>query len=146
LRSNNLQTKTVYFFLKTQTFRYAGFEIRFDSPITSPSDIMKKVEENIDRVYKPNTDYRATGIILHAISPDSVHQSDLFNLHQESSKRSLLYTTLDKLNTKQGRAAVFLASSLRAHLSRISKQKILPQTSTIETCLRLGFPYWGEGV
>ncbi|MCC2631141.1 MAG: nucleotidyltransferase/DNA polymerase protein, partial [Candidatus Paceibacter sp.] len=63
LRKHELQTRTVYFYLKTQTFTYKGFELQFPTPITTPSEIMNAIKKNIDAVFRKNTEYRASGIV-----------------------------------------------------------------------------------
>jgi DNA polymerase-4 len=145
LRRHELQTKNIYFFLKTQTFRYKGFELKFPAPITTPSEIMNMVQKNIHQIFQHDTEYRATGIVLNAISPASVSQPDLFNYQKISDNKKSIYEKIDMLY-KKFPGSVFLASSLASITFRKRKHIIKPQQNLYDICLRLGFPYWGEAI
>ncbi len=145
LRKNNLQSKTIYFFLKTQTFRYSGKEIIFDYPVSTPSEIMNEIEKIFPSLYKKGVEYRATGIVLHGIIPDHVHQSNLFNMNAETDKRSELYITVDTIFNKFGRNSIFITSSLRSRIKNILQTRKRSSLDIFyDTALRLGIPSWGE--
>jgi len=147
LRKYGLQSRAIYFYLKTQTFRYYGQEIIFDAPVTTPSDILQAIQNNFYRVFKPDREYRATGVVLNAISAASIHQPDLFDLYKKMNNKRSLYEKIDRLLTKFPNA-IFLTSSLQARIrrkfgrpenkleSRGERDKILG--------FRLGIPSWGE--
>lgn len=143
LRQHKLQSKNVYFYLKTQTFRYRGFELKFPSPITTPSEIMNAIQKNIDSIYQNNTEYRATGVVLNAISPADVNQPDLFGLTKMSDSKNELYTIVDRLY-KKFPASVFLASSLASITARRKNAHKYLHKDFSDMCLRLGIPSWGE--
>jgi DNA polymerase-4/DNA polymerase V len=142
LRRYHLQTRNVYFYLKTQTFRYMGYEVRFDSPITTPSEIMNEIKKYIHHVHEPGREYRATGVVLNATSPVSIEQTDLFGFREKIDTKKDLYINVDSIYKKYP-GSIFLASSMRAR----RKVRNFVHKSEIdwnELCLKLGFPYWGE--
>jgi nucleotidyltransferase/DNA polymerase involved in DNA repair len=141
LRRFELQTKHVYFYLKTQTFRYKGYELRFDAPITTPSEIMNAIKKHFNEVFQDNVDYRATGVVLNAISPVSVEQKDLFGNNEKLESKKSLYKRIDAVYKKYP-GSLFLASSMQAR-KRIRNFVHKEETDWNEVCLKLGFPYWG---
>ncbi len=145
LRKHNLQSKNIYFFLKTQAFMYKGFELKFTAPVTIPSEIMNAVKENIHKIFRSDTQYRATGVVLNGISPASVHQPDLFNMNEKIDNRKIVYENIDAFYKKYP-GAIFLASSLQAITQRKKNQIKNKDQEMHNLCLRLGFPYWGEAV
>ncbi len=145
LRRHDLQFKHLYFFLKTQSFRYKGKEIRFDAPVTTPAEIMNAIGKYINAVHEKDTDYRATGIVLNNISPKEIQQPDLFNMQVSLNNWAMLYTHVDKIFEKFGRNSIFISSSLKARLKSIlidrSKNK---QENFYDLALKLGIPSWGD--
>jgi DNA polymerase-4/DNA polymerase V len=143
LRKYELQTRNVYFYLKTQTFTYKGFELKFSTPITTPSEIMNAVRKNIDAVFRKNTEYRASGIVLNAISPTTLHQADLFGFTDLIQSKNYLYEKVDTLYKKYP-GILFLASSMQSR--KLRKRQLIkrPHQDITDICLRLGIPYWGE--
>jgi nucleotidyltransferase/DNA polymerase involved in DNA repair len=138
LRSHGLQAGAVYFYLKTQTFTYRGHELRFDLPVSTPSSIMNHIQKLLPEIYRKGTDYRATGVVLNAISPAALQQPDLFGLIAETDKKTALYQRIDALFKKFGRRSLFIASSLRSRKRDAQPRKML------ELSFRLGIPFWGD--
>ncbi len=143
LRRHHLQTRNVYFYLKTQAFRYKGFELKFSSPVTTPGEIINMVKKHIHEIVQKNTDYRATGIVLNSISPASVHQSDLFGIQEALDEKKYLYERVDLINKKYP-GTLFLTSSLGSKKKKAVKRYSYDYFNDL--CMRLGFPYWGEAV
>ncbi|MDQ3077124.1 MAG: DNA polymerase IV [bacterium] len=146
LRRNNLKAKTLYFYLKTQEFRYFGKEIVFTAPISVPSEMMNAVEKEFDSVFKKGIEYRASGIVLHSIRDASVYQADLFNMQAPSDERNHVYTSVDQIFNKFGRGSIFIASSLISRLHDKKKQRDTEKERLEQVWLRMGIPYWGEGL
>jgi DNA polymerase-4/DNA polymerase V len=142
LRQNNLHAKHFSFFLKTQTFRYYSIDAHFDVPLNTPSHIMDTVQKIIHKIYRADSDYRATGIVLHAISSADVEQADLFGGKAATDNRKIIYKQIDKLFGKYGFMPVFLASSLQSRLR--DKKKNTDQESLEAVFLRMGIPSWGK--
>ncbi len=152
LRRNDLKAKSLYFYVKTQTFRYFGKEIVFTAPISVPSEIMNAVVKEFNSVYRKDFEYRATGIVLHSIRDASVYQADLFGFQAPSDARSSLYKTVDALFEKWGRPAsagggtLFLTSSLQSRLHHKAQHKAPKDEKYQELGFKLGIPYWGEAL
>jgi DNA polymerase-4/DNA polymerase V len=115
LRRYNLAAKKATFFIKLQSFQYAGLEIKFSRPTSIPSEIIKVIETHFDQVYNKHCQYRATGIMLFNLEEDKVKQLDLFNEALKADELRALYRSIDEINEKFGKHTVFLGSSFLAN-------------------------------
>src|SRR3990167_8129426 len=59
-----LAAPAIFFFLKTQDFKYHGYEIKLPHPTCVPQDILREVAEYFPRVYQKDMLFRTTGITL----------------------------------------------------------------------------------
>lgn len=115
LRRYNLAATQGTFFLKRQTFRYVGLELKFSRPTAIPSEIIKVIEAHFDEVYDSQCLYRATGIVLFNLEEHMVNQLDLFNHALKAMEMKKLYASVDKINERYGKHTVFLGTSFLAH-------------------------------
>jgi DNA polymerase-4/DNA polymerase V len=110
----NLVSPVVFFFLKTQDFRYQGYEIKLPYPTNVPQDILKEVTIFFPKLFKKGTQYRATGITLAGLAESGDAQMDLFGSVQKSEAIKRVFESVDKISEKFGKHAVFLGSSFGA--------------------------------
>jgi hypothetical protein len=110
-----LASQHIYFYLKTQDFTYSGDDIRSDRSFTTPSEILNEIRKRFDMVFKKNTLYRSTGVVLRALRPKNYFYRDLFGEFKQHDRIREIYDTVDTLNQKYRKDAVFLASSLRVN-------------------------------
>lgn len=111
----DLAASEIFFFLKTQDFRYHGCEVKLPYATAVPHDILKAVSENFASVYRPRTLYRATGITLLKLRPADSVQLDLFGGAERSEGLRLVFKSVDEIAERYGKHAMFLGSSLLAH-------------------------------
>ncbi|HEY4526614.1 MAG TPA: DNA polymerase IV [Candidatus Paceibacterota bacterium] len=109
-----LATPRIFFFLKTQDFKYHGYEIKLPHPACVPQDILREVAEYFPRIFKAGTQYRATGIVLLKLSDNTSAQLDLFGAVEESQGFKQVFESVDAISEKYGKHAVFLGSSFKA--------------------------------
>ncbi len=110
----NLATKEIFFFLKTQDFKYHGFEIKLPHLTSIPQDIVREVKRFYSQVYHKGTLYRATGITLLKLRDADEAQLDLFGAVQKSEGMKLVFKSVDEISERYGKHAVFLGSSFEA--------------------------------
>lgn len=115
LRRYNLSARKGSFFIKLQTFRYVGLEIKFSRPTCIPSEIIKVIEQHFDDVFDKGCLYRATGIMLTNLEEEKTKQFDLFNEVLKAEELKQLYKSIDEINEKFGKHTVFLGTSFLAH-------------------------------
>jgi DNA polymerase-4/DNA polymerase V len=116
-----LATPEIFFFLKTQEFKYHGCEIKLSHPTCIPNDILSAVRTQFLRVFKRGTQYRATGIVLMKLQDANKTQLDLFGSVLKTEAAKSVYESLDEIAAKYGKHAIFLGSSFHAMKPQMSK-------------------------
>jgi DNA polymerase-4/DNA polymerase V len=113
-RSHGLRAGSLYFYLKTQDFRYQGKDISLTVPSSSPTDIISLVKKYFGEVWRSGVLYRASGISLRGFISDNETTHDLFGESVKTEKNAVVFRCLDKLSAKYGEHTIFMGSSLRA--------------------------------
>lgn len=101
--------------LRTQRFRHAVADISLPMPSALPSEMALLVQDAFDRIYRPGTPYRATGVALLKLAPEAYHQPDLFGAVARHARIRDVYAAVDALNHKYGKYTVHLTASTPAH-------------------------------
>ncbi|HWO07611.1 MAG TPA: DNA polymerase IV [Candidatus Paceibacterota bacterium] len=147
----DLVTDRIFFFLKTQDFKYHGFEIGLPYATNLPHDILREIPKYFPHVFQKGTLYRATGIALTGLRRSGSAQLDLFGKVKESEGLRLVFESVDAISERYGKHAVFLGSSFQAmvfgaHLGvrgdRPEREKQLFKGETARR--RLAIPMLGE--
>ncbi len=136
-RAEGVLARHIHYFLKTQEFRYHRFEIALPEPLQTPSGILNLIKATLDKVHKVGTTYRATGITLSSLIPESAAQNDLFGEVLKKAKHQDMYKTIDKLDRRYGPHTIVLGSSLKALTKKGEK---------IGFRKRFNIPFMGEVV
>ncbi len=110
----NLASPEVFFFLKTQDFKYHGFEIKLPHATSVPQDILREVAHFFPQVYTKGALYRASGITLLQLRKGGDEQLDLFGKVQQSEAKKQVFESVDHISERYGKHAVFLGSSFQA--------------------------------
>ncbi len=110
----NLVSPRVFFFFKTQDFRYHGCEVKLARATALPTEVLGEIKKHVPKAWKKNTLYRATGVALLDLAEEGGGQLDLFGAVQKSEALAKVYASMDEVAKKYGKHAVFLGSSFRA--------------------------------
>lgn len=110
----DLLSPRIFFFLKTQDFKYEGVEIKLPYPTNVPHDILREVERYFPSVFKKGNLYRATGVTLAQLARTGAQQLDLFGKVRASESLRLVFESVDAISERYGKHAVFLGSSFTA--------------------------------
>lgn len=117
-RRYHLSAKALILFLKTQDFRDHGVELKITRPTAYPLELLGLAREGFREVYRPDTLYRATGVVLAGLVPDSGVELTLFDDAVKVEKLSRLYGAIDTLSKTFGKHTVQHVSSLPVKLQR----------------------------
>ena len=109
-----LATPEIFFFLKTQEFKYHGCEIKLPYPTATPQDILGEIAKYYSRIFQKGVQYRATGIALLKLAAHASAQLDLFGAVRKSEGLQQIFESVDAISEKYGKHAVFLGSSFSA--------------------------------
>ncbi|MBU1612810.1 DNA polymerase IV, partial [Patescibacteria group bacterium] len=152
-RRYKLATKRIFFFLKSQDFRFYGFELKLSRPSVAPTVILNALKEYFEKVFNYKILYRATGVILTHLTEDANTQLDLFGQSLKAEKLNEIFGRTDELARRYGKHTLFLGSSLLAMNNRQHEKDrgILAERKTSlfvgETSRkRLGIPMLGAVV
>jgi len=147
----HLASSEIFFFLKTQDFKYHGCEVRLSHPTSVPQEVLSQVRTHFEKVWRPATLYRATGIVLLKLRSSEHVQLDLFGSVVRSEAMRMVFESVDSISHRFGKHAVFLGSSLEAsafgaHLGERgdmpSRTRELFRGETVRR--RIGIPSLGE--
>lgn len=147
----NRASPSIFFFLKTQDFKYHGCEIALSHASCVPQDILKVVAGHFPQVFRRGSLYRATGITLMRLEDSHSTQLDLFGSVLQSKAVEQVFESVDAIDAKYGKHTVFLASSFHAmtHTAHAGDRGEVPERMERmfrgETARkRLGVAYLGE--
>lgn len=147
----SLASPSIFFFLKTQDFKYHGCEIELSHATCVPQDILAVVTKHFREVHRRGVLYRATGITLMRLENANTTQLDLFGTVLKSKSVQQVFESVDAICAKYGKHTIFLASSQGAmtHAGHAGDRGEVPQSATRmfrgETARkRLGVAYLGE--
>ena len=99
LREERILARGVSIFLKTQAFSYRNAGMRLPRPTAYPEEVLAAIEPLFGRIYKPGTDYRATGVTLFETSDFAPAQGRLFgNGSPADPDLARLYEAVDAIN------------------------------------------------
>jgi DNA polymerase-4/DNA polymerase V len=98
-------------FLKKNNFDTAGSEAVLSRPCACPLEFSGIIRELFDVCYRPQNIYRATGVILLNLAPDTNTQYTLFDDPPQAEKIKELYNVADELGKKFGKHTLYLGSS-----------------------------------
>jgi DNA polymerase-4/DNA polymerase V len=115
-RRYKLSAARLIVFLRRQDFRDSGVEIRLDRPTSYPTELFGPLREGFERVYRPQTLYRQTGVVLSGLVPDLNIQYSLFDNTAKIEKMARIYNAVDMLSGKFGKHTIQHAASLPAKL------------------------------
>ena len=116
-RRHTLVARYAVIYLKSQDFRHEGVECALSAGTAIPGDIIRVIRPAFEKIFKDETEYRATGVILTKLSEDRINQPDLFGETLRIEKMRELYGTIDDIAKKFGKHAVVLGSSLATFTS-----------------------------
>jgi nucleotidyltransferase/DNA polymerase involved in DNA repair len=136
-RFHKVRAREIRFYLKTQDFRYEGLDLPLPLPSSTPIEIMRLITPHFDKVYRKNTIYRTTGIVLKGLIKEESVQHDLFGGSEGTEATLKIFEVIDKLNKRFGNNAVFLGGS---HMAlKKEDELLLPQKEE-----RVDIPFLGK--
>lgn len=98
-------------FLKKNNFETSGSEAVLTRRCACPLEFSGIIRDLFESCYHPQEIYRATGVILLNLAPDSNIQYSLFDNPVQAQKIKTLYNVADELGQKFGKHTVHLGST-----------------------------------
>ena len=110
-RRYSLAPNKIVVFLKKNDFNTAGSEAKLSRPCAFPLEFTGVIHNLFDSCYCPKDIYRATGVVLLDLEPDTNIQYSLFDNPLQAEKIRSLYDVADELGLKFGKHTLHLGSS-----------------------------------
>ena len=133
-RRYSLAPNKIVVFLKKNDFHTVGSEAKLSRPCAFPLEFSNIIHELFDSCYNPKDIYRATGVVLLNLEPDTNIQYTLFDNPLQAEKIRGLYNVADELGRKFGKHTLHLGSS---HLiDKLGKGRRGTSTSREKTQLK----------
>lgn len=119
-------------FLRTKEFRDSGVEVKVSRPTAYPSDLFGPLREAFICIYRRDSFYRQTGVVLAGLVPETGLQYTLFDDPARIEKMSRIYHAVDTLSHKFGKYTVCHAASLptKIQTQHEGERGDIPQRST----------------
>jgi DNA polymerase-4/DNA polymerase V len=114
LRRHSLEAAKVSIFIKTQQFDFAWAEIKLGQSTSSPTELIRAIEERFTEIYNPYLEYRATGVVVNDLREAGISQPDLFGEKAKAERLNSLFSSIDALSEKYGKHVAYLGASFKA--------------------------------
>jgi len=111
-RRYNLAATRLILFLGTKEFRNTGIELKLNRTSAYPSDLFGPLREGFKRIYRYDSFYRQTGVVLAGLVSETGLQYTLFDDPARIEKMSRIYDAVDELSKMFGKYTVHHAASL----------------------------------
>ena len=139
LRQQGSLAGQVLVFIRTSPFRpEAQYSRSISMPLRRPSAdtgvIVGAALRSLRAIYRPGYQFAKAGVMLLALQPNTVLQTELELQRDEAPDRSGLMTAMDELNQRYGRGTVKMASSGLAGDWRTWAMKQQRRTPAYTTC------------
>jgi DNA polymerase-4/DNA polymerase V len=133
-RRYSLAPNKIVIFLKKNDFGTVGSEAKLSRPCAFPLEFSGIIHNLFNSCYCPKDIYRATGVVLLNLEPDTNIQYSLFDNPLHAEKIRGLYSVADELGRKFGKHTLHLGSS---HLiDKLGKGRRGSPTSREQTQLK----------
>ncbi|MHB8846687.1 MAG: DNA polymerase Y family protein [Nitrospirota bacterium] len=111
-RRYHLAATRVVLFLRQQDYQSTGAELKLSRPTAFPAELYALLREGFSDLYRPNTPYRQTGVVLSGMVAEDSIQYGLFEDTAKIDKMAKVYASIDELSRKYGKHAVQHGASL----------------------------------
>ena len=109
-RRYSLAPNKIVVFLKKNDFNTSGSEAKLSRPCAFPLEFSGVIHDLFDSCYCPKDIYRATGVVLLDLEPDTNTQYSLFDNLLKAEKIRSVYDVVDELCRKFGKHTLHLGS------------------------------------
>ncbi len=118
LRKKKLKTKNVTIMLRTKDYKVYGEEIKVPEDLNCDLSIVKEINQAFERLYRPNSPYRSSGIITSKLSHEDHIPPTLFPNELETTGQISLFEKIDQINEKYGTSTVGLGTTFKGQAKK----------------------------
>lgn len=112
-RRHALVARRLVVYLRTQQFSHTAAEAKITRASHFPHDLLPHARTLLAEIFRRGTQYRATGVVLADLQPDTGVQTSLFESAVHIEKLGRVYAAVDALSAEFGKHTVHLGASQR---------------------------------
>jgi len=137
LRRQKSHCRLIHVFLRTNKFRqdlaqyHRSTVVKTEYPTNSSIDLVKYAIKALDKIYKPEYQYKKAGVIVMELQPENIEQLSLFS--QKNPKHHQLMQHIDFLNKSIGRHKVKFGSQDLGRVWKMRQERLSQRYSTTIT-------------
>lgn len=134
LRRQKSHCRLVHVFLRTNKFRqdlaqyHRGIVVKTEYPTNSSIDLVKTAVQALNRIYKPEFQYKKAGVIVMELQPENTEQLSLFS--QKNPKHHQLMKHIDHLNRTVGKHKIKFGSQDLGRVWKMRRERLSQRYST----------------
>ncbi|RRO12543.1 Y-family DNA polymerase [Flavobacteriaceae bacterium 14752] len=134
LRRQHSHCQMIHVFLRTNKFRqdlaqyHRSTIVKTEYPTNSSIDLVKYAVKALDKIYKPEYQYKKAGVIVMELQPENTEQLSLFS--QKNPKHHQLMQHIDHLNRSIGRHKVKFGSQDLGRVWKMRQERLSQRYST----------------
>lgn len=134
LRRQKRQCRLIHVFLRTNKFRHdlaqyhRSTVVKIDYPTDSSIDLVKYAVKALDRLYKPEYQYKKAGVIVMELQPENTEQLNFFTT--KNPRHAQLMQHIDYLNKSIGPHKVKLGSQDLGRIWKMRQERLSQRYST----------------
>lgn len=140
-RRHRLHATSLALSLREQTFRLHGLTVPLPRPTHAPLDLTTTLRALFAPLYRAGHTYRATGVVLAGLQPDTPAQMHLFEDPARAAKTAAAGHASDTLNARFGRRTLFLSDGLQLRTNTAASATLRGGPASGGRSLTL--PQWG---
>lgn len=110
-RRYKLASQRIIAYLRMNNYEHTGSEMKLDRPSNCPMEMSDLLQGLFLTLYRRDQLYRATGIVLLDLKPDTTVQYSLFEDPLQAEKIQNVYEAMDELSGKYGKHVIHLGAS-----------------------------------
>ncbi len=129
-RNYNYAVKRIFIYLKDQSFKHYGFEIKLAQATSYPMSIRKDLKEGFEKIYRKNILYRASGATIYDFCENNQKQTSLFFGNDEMEKKAKKF--YPSIEAKKVDFGTSLFDSERLIKKKKEVKLVLPLLSRLE--------------
>lgn len=112
LRRHQLQTREITIVLREKDYRQDALTSRLNRPTSAIHEAIPVVNQLFEQLYRPDTLYRTTQIVLSHLTPTTARQYELFEDPLRIEKCLRASELIDEINHRYGKHKIGLGSAL----------------------------------
>jgi DNA polymerase IV len=112
MRRHEMRTRELTIYLRRKDYSERGLSIELNRGSSNPLEITPEIRRMFDQLYRPDTEFRSTTVVLSRLESDRQRQQELFEDRLQIEKMRNMGRVIDQINLRYGKHRLFLGTGL----------------------------------